>query len=143
MLGLGLDLQDLNSPLAHLSRLLEERPRVDLICIIPLSASCQSGLLYLGFETRSVYWRKEDQLSANTVQPDFCRNPRPWKQSIHFLLNKLQPAIYSHHSLVFLLLQQDRPDDLVDVGFLIQAGEFAVYALVFLLLRLKLLAGFN
>lgn len=38
---------------------------------------------------------------------------------IHFLLDKLQTAIDSHYSLGFILLQQNRPDELVDVGFFV------------------------
>ena len=60
---------------------------------------------------------------------------------IHFLLNKFQTTINRHDSLVLVLLQKNRPDELVDVGFLVQRGEFTLDTLVLLLLRLELLAG--
>lgn len=60
---------------------------------------------------------------------------------VHFLLDKLQTAIDGHDSFGFILLQQNRPDKLVDVGFFIQGGEFILNTLVLLLLRLKFLTG--
>lgn len=60
---------------------------------------------------------------------------------IHFLLDKLQTALDGHDSLGFILLQQNRPDELVDVGFFVQRGEFILNTLVFLLLRLEFLTG--
>jgi hypothetical protein len=40
--------------------------------------------------------------------------------NLHLLLNKVKTSIDGHESLVLILLQQDRPDELVDIRFVIQ-----------------------
>jgi hypothetical protein len=44
----------------------------------------------------------------------------------HLLFNELQTAVYCHHGLRFILLQQDGPDELVDIGIIVEGGEFLV-----------------
>ncbi|MCP6313110.1 hypothetical protein NL444_26945, partial [Klebsiella pneumoniae] len=61
----------------------------------------------------------------------------------HLFLDEFQSTIDSHDSFSLLLLQQDRPDKLVDIRLVIQLVEFALHALVLLLLRLQLLAGLD
>lgn len=60
--------------------------------------------------------------------------------SLHLLPNELQPSGHSRLSLHLVLLEQHRPDELVNVLALLQLIEFAFDAIVFCLLGLKLLA---
>jgi hypothetical protein len=55
-------------------------------------------------------------------------------ESIHLLLDELQTTVHSHQCLIFLLLQQHRADELVNVGVVIQGVEFLLDTLILLLL---------
>lgn len=61
----------------------------------------------------------------------------------HLLLDELQSTIDSHNGFGLFLLQQYRPNKLVDIGLIVQLVEFALHTLVLLLLRLQLLAGID
>lgn len=70
------------------------------------------------------------------------RKKRSWHSS-HFLFDELQSTIHSHSGLSLVLFQQHRSNELVYIRFVIKLGEFALHALVLLLLRLELLAGID
>lgn len=61
--------------------------------------------------------------------------------SVHLLFDELETPINRHDGLVPILLQQHRSHQFVDVGVIVQSGEFALHALVLLLLRFKLLTS--
>jgi hypothetical protein len=45
------------------------------------------------------------------------------EQNLHLLIDKIQTSLHCHHSLAPVLLEQDRPDELVDGGFVVKGGE--------------------
>lgn len=59
---------------------------------------------------------------------------------LHFLANKLQPPIHRRLGLDFILLEQHRPDELINLLAILELLEFACDALVFCLLSFELLA---
>ena len=111
----------------------------------PLIASYRPSLQIPGSGFQSVYCRKPivnqwPVAKKKKKKKSWPSRIKHWTD-IHLLLNKLQTTINRHDSFVLVLLQQNRPDELVDVGFLVQRGEFTLDAFVLLLLRLELLAG--
>jgi hypothetical protein len=72
-----------------------------------------------------------DLLLEPLAAPDQCHVPRtPGAKFIsHLLLYKFQASIHSHDCLRFVLLQQHRPDLLVDIRFVIEKVEFLCAAL--------------
>lgn len=61
-----------------------------------------------------------EQICVSTMMADTTQST---SKNIHFFLNKGKTPINSHYSLVFVLLEQDRTDKLVDIGIIIEEGE--------------------